>query len=59
MKKYIVPELEISKFSMQDVVTSPSDPVVTPEFTVDAGAPALFDGNGNYSKNDLKWTNDF
>ncbi len=54
MKKYIAPELEISKFSMQDVVTA-SD--VTPELKTSTGAPTLFGGEGNYSANDLKWAN--
>lgn len=53
MKKYIAPEFEISKFAMQDVVTTSGDPVPALEI----GGTASMDGG--YSKNDLKWSNEY
>ena len=56
MRKYIVPELEITKFNMQDVLTVSGDPIVVPSLA-NGGTIAAFGGDGNYSQNDLKWTN--
>ncbi len=55
MKKYIVPELEISKFAAEDIMTGSS---VLPELEI-GGTAIQFGGDGNYSSNDLKWANDF